>query len=97
MIDIELLRKSFPLLDQGLLEALSDHAVLKEIPQGVEIMKEGHPVKMIPLVIKGLVKVFSRYEDKELLLYCRTPGAAKPDICGHGAGCYAGPVAFSTS
>jgi CRP/FNR family transcriptional regulator, anaerobic regulatory protein len=73
MIDIELLRKNFPLLDQGLLEALSNHAVLKEIPQGVEIMKAGHYVKMIPLVIKGLVKVFSRYEDRELLLYYIRP------------------------
>jgi CRP/FNR family transcriptional regulator, anaerobic regulatory protein len=73
MIDLELLRKHFPLLDLDLLKELSQHAVLKEIAKGVEVIKEGQHVKMIPLVVKGLVKVFSRYEDRELLLYYIRP------------------------
>jgi CRP/FNR family transcriptional regulator len=36
-------------------------------------MKEGQSVKMIPIVLEGLVKVFTRYEDKELLLYYIEP------------------------
>lgn len=73
MIEVDLLRRGFPLLDQDLLQEFARNAILKEIPQGVEIMKEGQHVKMIPLVVKGLVKVYSRYEDRELLLYYIRP------------------------
>ena len=73
MIEVDLLRKGFPLLDQDLLQEFARNAVMKEIPQGVEILKEGQHVKMVPLVVKGLVKVYSRYEDKELLLYYIRP------------------------
>jgi CRP/FNR family transcriptional regulator, anaerobic regulatory protein len=72
MIDIELLRNHFH-FDQELLHELSQHAISKEIPAGVEIMKEGQHVKMVPMVVKGLVKVFSRHEEKELLLYYIRP------------------------
>ena len=73
MIEVDLLRKGFPLLDQDLLQEFARNAVMKEIPQGVEILKEGQHVKMVPLVVKGLVKVYSRYEDRELLLYYIRP------------------------
>ena len=55
MIEVDLLRRGFPLLDQDLLQEFARNAILKEIPQGVEIMKEGQHVKMIPLVVKGTV------------------------------------------
>ena len=32
-------------------------------------MREGQYVKYVPLVLEGAVKVFTRHEDKELLLY----------------------------
>jgi CRP/FNR family transcriptional regulator, anaerobic regulatory protein len=73
MIDIELLRKTFTFLDNGILGELSGNAVLKEVPEGTEIMKAGQYVKMVPLVIRGMVKVFSRHDDKELLLYYIRP------------------------
>lgn len=73
MIDPALLHKGFPSLDHGLLTELAHHAVLSDIPRDTEIMKEGQHVKMIPLVVSGLVKVFSRYDDKELLLYYIRP------------------------
>jgi len=72
-MEIDLLRTIFPLLDVELLNEFSRVALLKEIPQGVEIMKEGQHVKMVPLIITGRVKVFTRYEDKELLLYYILP------------------------
>ena len=34
---------------------------LKEIPEGMEILREGQYVKVIPLVVKGLIKVFTRW------------------------------------
>jgi CRP/FNR family transcriptional regulator len=49
------------------------HAILKEVPQGTEILREGQYVKVIPIVLEGLIKVFSRHEEKELLLYYIKP------------------------
>jgi CRP/FNR family transcriptional regulator, anaerobic regulatory protein len=73
MIELELLRKGFPSLDREVLAEFSKNAVVKEVASGVEIMKEGQHVKMVPFVVEGLVKVFSRHEDKELLLYYIRP------------------------
>lgn len=52
---------------------LEAHAILKEVPQGTEILREGQYVKVIPIVLEGLIKVFSRHEEKELLLYYIKP------------------------
>ncbi len=50
-------------------EKILKNGIIKEIPGGTEIMHEGQYVKLIPIVLDGLVKVFTRHEDKELLLY----------------------------
>ncbi|HIP32331.1 MAG TPA: Crp/Fnr family transcriptional regulator [Crocinitomicaceae bacterium] len=44
-----------------------------DVPSNTEILREGQYVKVIPIVITGLIKVFSRYEEKELLLYYIKP------------------------
>jgi len=44
-----------------------------KIPQNTEVMREGQYIKTIPIVTKGLVKVYTRHEDKELLLYYIKP------------------------
>ena len=61
---------SFPKL---LKDKIIESSEVKEIPGGTEIMKEGQYVKLIPIVLDGLVKVFTRHEDKELLLYYIKP------------------------
>ncbi len=48
-------------------------SVIREIPKDAEILREGQYVKVIPIVFKGLIKVCSSYEDKELLLYYIRP------------------------
>jgi len=73
MIELDLLRKGFPSLDQEVLTEFSKNGIAKEVAPGVEIMREGQHVKMVPFVVEGLVKVFSRHEDKELLLYYIRP------------------------
>jgi CRP/FNR family transcriptional regulator len=73
MIEPDMLRKIDPFLGEEFLHELSTSALLKEIPAEAEIMREGQHVKMVPLVVKGLVKVFSRHEDKEFLLYYIRP------------------------
>ena len=46
---------------------------VKSIPKGIEILKEAQYVKVLPFVLSGLVKVYSRFNDKELLLYYIEP------------------------
>lgn len=60
-------------LHPNLRKELETHAILKEVPQGTEILREGQYVKVIPIVLEGLIKVFSRHEEKELLLYYIKP------------------------
>jgi CRP/FNR family transcriptional regulator len=60
-------------LHPDLRKELEVHAILKEVPQGTEILREGQYVKVIPIVLEGLIKVFSRHEEKELLLYYIKP------------------------
>ncbi|HSF89569.1 MAG TPA: Crp/Fnr family transcriptional regulator [Saprospiraceae bacterium] len=60
-------------LHPDLRKELETHAILKDVPQGTEILREGQYVKVIPIVLEGLIKVFSRHEEKELLLYYIKP------------------------
>ena len=62
-----------PNLSIALQEQIKNNAALVEIPADTEILREGQYVKVIPLVLEGLVKVFTKYEDKELLLYYIQP------------------------
>lgn len=43
--------------------------VVKVFEEDTEVLKLGQYIKFIPLVLEGTIKVFTRYEDKELLLY----------------------------
>jgi CRP/FNR family transcriptional regulator len=44
-----------------------------EVSKGTTILQEGQYVKVIPIVLAGLVKVFTQVEDRELLLYYIRP------------------------
>lgn len=63
------IKSYLPGFGNELLEEIAGHAQLGEVPAGMEILKEGQYVRMIPIVLEGLVKVFTRAEEKELLLY----------------------------
>ncbi len=69
MGETEKANQTFP----RLFEEMAKVGVLKTIDKGTEILREGQYVKVIPLVQKGLIKVFTRYEDRELLLYYIRP------------------------
>lgn len=56
-----------------LLEKVLQESSIKEFPKGTEILREEQYVKVLPIVLKGLVKVYSRFNDKELLLYYIEP------------------------
>lgn len=44
-----------------------------QITKHTEVMREGQYINTIPIVTSGLVKVYLRHEDKELLLYYIKP------------------------
>lgn len=62
-----------PFLQADLREKVLAHSTLQEFKKGTEILREEQYVKVLPIVIEGLVKVYSRFEDKELLLYYIEP------------------------
>jgi len=56
-------------LPQDFIDVLQVHGTIKDFSDDTEILREGQFVKWVPLVLEGVVKVFTRQEDKELLLY----------------------------
>jgi CRP/FNR family transcriptional regulator len=64
----------FPGLSSILANVIIENSSIVEIPEKIEVMREGQYIKAVPVVASGLVKVFTRHEDKELLLYYIQPG-----------------------
>ncbi|MFY0688464.1 MAG: Crp/Fnr family transcriptional regulator [Cyclobacteriaceae bacterium] len=56
-------------LSEALRNELIEHSKVETFKPGIEILREGQYIKLVPVVISGLIKVFKRYQDKELLLY----------------------------
>lgn len=66
-------KKKLSFLNSDLVEKIQNASIIKEIPKGTEILREQQYVKVLPIVLEGLVKVYSRFEEKELLLYYIEP------------------------
>lgn len=66
-------RKILSFLKPDLVEKIIQESSVKELPKGTEILREQQYVKVLPIVINGLVKVYSRFDEKELLLYYIEP------------------------
>ena len=73
-IEIEELRSKLPSAYQNLAEPLAAVGSLVELPTGHEVLREGQYVKFVPILLDGLVKVVTRGEMKDLLLYYIKPG-----------------------
>ena len=71
--DFNLLQERLPYLGESLLRTLAEHGDLVEIGPGVQLLREGQYVKVVPIVLDGLVKVYTQAEEKELLLYFIRP------------------------
>lgn len=65
--------KQFSNLTPALLQEIEQDGIIQDLPENMEILKEGQYVKVIPVVLNGLIKVYTRHEDKELLLYYIKP------------------------
>ncbi len=66
--------KVLSFLNHDLISEILEASEIKDITSDSEILREGQYVKVIPIVIEGLIKVFSNFDDKELLLYYIKPG-----------------------
>ncbi len=64
---------ALPFLDPNLAALVQKESVVKEITKNTQILREGQYIKVIPLVLNGLIKVYTRYEERELLLYYIRP------------------------
>ncbi|WP_426431975.1 Crp/Fnr family transcriptional regulator [Winogradskyella sp. HB-48] len=60
-------------LKPPLLKKVLDESSVKQFKKGTEILRAEQYVKVLPIVLEGLVKVYSRFNDKELLLYYIQP------------------------
>ncbi|MCY2685734.1 Crp/Fnr family transcriptional regulator [Salinimicrobium sp. TH3] len=69
---MEPLKELFP-LNPGLTREVNDASTNKELPENTVILREGQYITVIPVVLQGLIKVFTRHEDRELLLYYIRP------------------------
>lgn len=70
---MELVKQKLSFLSPKLLNELLDCSTIQIFPKGVEILKEEQYVKVLPIVLNGLVKVSSHFQEKELLLYYIEP------------------------
>ncbi|MBR09282.1 MAG: Crp/Fnr family transcriptional regulator [Rickettsiales bacterium] len=67
------LTKALKQLNPLLAQEIEANSQVMTIEANTELLHEGQYVKVIPLVISGLIKVYTRQEDRELLLYYIQP------------------------
>jgi len=66
-------RRILSFLNPDLVDKILHESTIKEYRKGTEILREQQYVKVMPIVINGLVKVYSKFDEKELLLYYLEP------------------------
>jgi len=58
------------LLEDGLLQEISEIGTIKEVPEGYKFIDTGQYIKAMPLLLSGAIKIFRDDQDgDELLLY----------------------------
>lgn len=71
------LDKTFPSLEPELLIKLEEVGTIREVEEGVQLMKSGQYFRSAMLILDGLVKVYREDEDgNEFLMYFLNPGEA---------------------
>jgi CRP/FNR family transcriptional regulator len=56
------------------MDQIIESSSISEIPENAELIREGQFVKVVPIVLDGMVKVYAGEECKEILLYYIRPG-----------------------
>ena len=70
---MEIIKQQLSFLNSSLIEELLKHSTISDFPKGTQILRDEQYVKILPIVLNGLVKVFSKFDEKELLLYYIQP------------------------
>lgn len=70
---MENIQQQLSFLSPSLIKELLAHATICNFPKETQILRDEQYVKVLPIVLEGLVKVFSKFEEKELLLYYIQP------------------------
>lgn len=65
--------KALEHLGLPLAQQIKESSSCQLFEENTQLLREGQYIKMIPIVINGIVKVFTKYEDRELLLYYIEP------------------------
>lgn len=60
-------------LSPELLNEIEQYSTIKEVLKGSVIIREGQYLTSVPIVLSGLIKVFTTYNEKEFLLYYLKP------------------------
>jgi CRP/FNR family transcriptional regulator len=77
MITKDQLKTLFPNLEDGLYEAILEHAEIKEIPAGTSLLKVGQQIRATMMVVEGTVKLYQEDEEgDEYFMYYISPGQA---------------------
>jgi CRP/FNR family transcriptional regulator len=77
MITKDQLINMFPNLEDGLYEAILEHAEIKEIPAGTPLLKVGQNIRSTMMVVEGTVKLYQENEEgDEYFMYYISPGQA---------------------
>jgi CRP/FNR family transcriptional regulator len=77
VITKELLTNLFPNLEDGLYDAILEHAEIKEIPAGTPLLKVGQNIRSTMMVVEGTVKLYQENEEgDEYFMYYISPGQA---------------------
>lgn len=69
----DFIRKKFKNFDEGFYPELQEHCLITTVEAKQELIREGQKVHYIPILIEGIVKVFTLNDGKELLYYYIEP------------------------
>lgn len=73
MITDEAVKKSLAFLEHELVESILTESISDTFPKNTVLIREGQYLKHLPVIIDGVVKVYSQFDGKELLLYYIKP------------------------
>ncbi len=65
----QIISSKLSFLEKELIDEIVSVGVLMQIEPDTMIIREGQYIKHLPIVMDGIVKVYSQFENRELLLY----------------------------
>ena len=73
MEKLNFIKNKFRNFDEEFYHELQEHSVITKVESKQELIREGQKVNYIPILISGMVKVFTLNDGKELLYYYIEP------------------------